>query len=426
MLAKRLSKPVKWGLLALCALVFSSPALANPQLTAGTGKARIDPAPALFPIDNGMGDASFTGVHDPLYARALVTQKDGTKVIMVVADMIDLPDEVYARVTDRISKTYGIARDHIWITATHVHTVPWSLAKGYEQTITEGIMAAAAQADAHQEPVTAGAGQGKAYININRDEETAKGFILGQDPSGPSDKTVRVAGFFRTDGTPLAILANYAVHAVTLHSSVTGDGHSSLISADIPGATDAFVDAHYGNTITFWTSGAAGDQNPIMMSFYAEPGADGKPIATDLKADGFTLAERWGQNLGLEIIRVTDRIKPQSVMTPLIARQSVVTCPTKVNAQVMKPIRLSYLGIGDIDLLAISGETNTMIDHHMREKIAGREPITLTLTNGYSGYLPDDASYARGQTFEVQHSFMAPGCVEKAIVEGALKLLDKK
>ncbi len=395
------------------------------SLTAGTGKATITPALTLFPIDNGTGDAPFSAVHDPLYARALVLQKGDTKVILVVADIIDLPDEVYERLIRRISTDYGVARDHIWLTATHVHTVPWHWANGYEKTVTDGIMLAIKQADAHPEPVSVGSGEGMAYININRDEETPHGFILGQNPAGASDKTVRVAGFFRPDGTPLAILANYAVHAVTLHSSVTGNGHSSLISADIPGATDAFVDTHYGNVTTFWTSGAAGDQNPIMMSFYAEPGADGKPVATDLQAGGFMLVERWGQNLGLEIIRITDRIKPQTVTAPLLAQQTVTSCPAK-EAGAVKNIRLSHLSIGPVDLLAVSGEVGTVIDQNLREKLAGHNPILLTLTNGYSGYIPDDASYARGQTFEVQHSFMAGGCAEKAIVNGGLKLLDPK
>ena len=244
------------GRFLMCALLgaivlVAIPAIAAPsQFTAGTGKAGIDPATALFPIANGTGDAPFSAIHDPLFARALVLQKGGTKAIVVVADVIALPDDIYDRLVNRISTTHGVAKDHVWLTATHVHPVPWSFAKGYEQSVTDGVMAAVARADRHQEPVSAGFGTGKAYININRDEETANGFILGQDPSGPSDKTVRVAGFFRADGTPLAILANYAVHAVTLHSSVTGEGHTSLVSADIPGATNAFVDAHYGNTMT--------------------------------------------------------------------------------------------------------------------------------------------------------------------------------
>lgn len=404
------------------ACLTATPAQAG--LSAGTGKAKIDPSATLFPIDNGAGDAPFNGVHDSLYARALVLDQDGTKTALVVVDAVNLPDDVYDRIVARITRTYGIAKDRIWLSATHVHTVPWSLAKGYEQTISDGIMAAIAEARKAPEAVTAGAGTGMAFININRDERTPNGFILGQDPSGPSDKTVRVVGFFRPDGTPKAILANYAVHAVVLHSSVTGTGRNSLISADLPGAADSFVDAHYPGAMTFWTSGAAGDQNPILMSFYAEPGADGKPVLSDLKASGFTLVDRWGQNLGLEIIRVVDSIKPQPVTTPIRAAETVMNCPVKADGKT-KPLRLSWLGIGPIDLLGVSGEVGTRIDHRLRGRMEGRSPVMLTLTNGYGGYLPDDASYARGQTFEVDHSFFAPGCLETAIVDTALTLMSK-
>lgn len=47
----------------------------------------------------------------------------------------------------------------------------------------------------------------------------------------------------------------------------------------------------------------------------------------------------------------------------------------------------------------------------------------MTLTNGYAGYLPDDASYVRGNTFEVDHSFFLPRCAESGIVDAAARLL---
>lgn len=405
------------------AVVTAVPASAG--LTAGTGKAKIDPAASLFPLDNGSGDAPFNGVHDSLYARALVLEQDRVRTIVVVTDTTNLPDDVYDRLVARIADRYRVAKDRIWLTSTHVHTVPWSLGKGYEQTVSDGVLAAIGEAMKTPEAVTVGSGAGMAFINVNRDEQTAKGFILGQDPSGPSDKTVRVVGFFRADNTPKAILANYAVHAVILHSSVTGVGHNSLISADLPGATDSFVDAHYVGAMTFWTSGAAGDQNPIMMSYYAEPGADGTPVVTDLKAAGFMLVDRLGQNLGLEIIRVVDAIRPQPVTTPIHAAQTIVRCPVKATDRAPKPLRISWLGIGPINLVGVSGEVGAVIDRRLRERTGGHATVLMTLTNGYAGYLPDDASYARGNTFEVDHSFLLPGCAESAIVDTAARLMTR-
>jgi hypothetical protein len=411
------------ALLAARHAATAAPAAA-PGLLAGTGKALIDPPPAQLPVRNN-SDSPLVAIHDSLYARALMLQGRDSKAIVVVADVIALPDEFYEQAVVRIAAACGVARDHVLLSATHVHTVPWSMGNGYGEVVLAGIMAAVEQAQKHLEPVRIAAGKGQAFINMNRDEAAADGFILGQDPEGPSDKTVRVVGFFRADGSPLAILANYAVHAVSLYSSDTAGAHAAMVSADIPGVADRFVDEHYGarRTLSFWTSGAAGDQNPVLMSYHAEPGSDGKVQPSDMQSAGFMITGRLGQALALEIIRVTDRLVPKEMTTALRAEQSVISCPDKLDPHTQHSLRISYLGIGAVDLVGISGEVTTLIDRHLRERLGGRDPLLLTLTNGYSGYLPDEASYARGVTFEVGKSQFAPDCVEASIIEHARALL---
>src|SRR6267154_3969054 len=302
-------------------------AAAETQLLAGTGRATIDPPQSLFPIRNG-NDSPLISVHDSLYARALDLHDAGSRAILVVVDAIILPDEFYEQAVGRISERYAVPRDHVLISATHTHTVPWTMGKGYGELVIAGMLTAIEQAQQRLEAVRVGTGTGLAYINMNRDEPTANGFILGQDPEGPSDKTVRVVGFLRADGSPLAIIANYAVHAVSLYSSDTAGEHAAMTSADIPGVVDRFVDEHYGaqRTETFWTSGAAGDQNPILMSFHAEPQSDGSVVTSDLKSAGFMITERLGQALALEVIRVADRLKAQPVTTEMRATQTVISC----------------------------------------------------------------------------------------------------
>ncbi len=401
-----------------------SASISPASLEAGTGMAGIDPAPSQFPIRNG-NDAPLVAVHDSLYARALVLDSAGAKAILVVVDVIILPEEFYEHAVSAISERFKVPRARILLAATHTHTVPWGMGNGYDALVLAGMLAAIDQAQHRLEAVRVGTGSGLAYIHMNRDESSATGFILGQDPEGASDKSVRVAGFFRADGSPLAIIANYAVHAVSLYSSETAAEHAALVSADIPGVVDRFVNEHYGahRTETFWTSGAAGDQNPILMSFHAEPQSDGRVVTSDMQAAGFTVTQRLGQALALEVIRVTDRLPPQPVSAPVRAAQAVVSCPDKANPGLMRPLRIPYLGIGPVDLVGISAEVGTLIDRHLRERLDARSPLLLTLTNGYAGYLPDDASYARGKTFEVRKSLFAPGCAEGLIIERTQELL---
>ncbi len=430
---RRRFRPVIVAMIAACTAQAAAGATAaagaaapagEASLQAGTGRATIDPPPSQFPILNN-NDSPLTSVHDSLYARALVLQGAGTTAIVVVADVIILPDEFYEQAVDRISERYAVSPDHVLIAATHTHTVPWTMGNGYGELVIAGMLAAIEQAQHRLEAVRVGTGNGLAYINMNRDELTANGFILGQDPEGPSDKTVRVVGFLRADGSPLAIIANYAVHAVSLYSSDTAGAHAAQVSADIPGVVDRFVDEHYGaqRTETFWTSGAAGDQNPILMSFHAEPQSDGHIVTSDMKSTGFMLSQRLGQALALEIIRVTDRLRPQPVRTAMRAAQTVISCPAKSDPALLRRLRISYLGIGPVDLVGVSGEVGTLIDRHLRDRLGERSPLLLTLTNGYTGYLPDDASYGRGNTFEVGKSQVAAGCAEGQIIARTQELL---
>jgi hypothetical protein len=394
-------------------------------LLAGTGKALIDPPPPHLPIRNN-NDSPLVAVHDSLYARALVLQQGNSKVVLIVADAIMLPDDFYERAVAKIAAACGVARDHVLLSATHAHTVPWSLDNGYAAVVLDGIMSAVAQAQQQLEPVRIGVGEGRAYINMNRDEMLDGAFILGQDPEGPSDKAVRVVAFFRADGSPAAIFSNYAVHAVSLYSSDTAGAHAAMVSADIPGVANRFVDEHYAarRAQSFWTSGAAGDQNPILMSYHAEPASDGQVRPSDMQAAGFAVTQRLGQALALQIIRVTDRLSPQEVTAPLRAAQSIIECPTKQDAATKQAVRVSYLRVGSVDLLGISGEVTALLDQHLRARLGGADALlTLTLTNGYSGYLPDDAMYARGSTFEVSKTAFAAGCLEKSIIAEAQRLL---
>src|SRR5947208_15231866 len=65
--------------------------------------------------------------------------------------------------------------------------------------------------------------------------------------------------FETIDGTPIAVYYNYAVHAVIA-------GQLDQVSADIPGAASTYVEDSYDdNIVAIWSTGAAGDQNPIYF-----------------------------------------------------------------------------------------------------------------------------------------------------------------
>ena len=88
-------------------------------------------------------------------------------------------------------------------------------------------------------------------------------------------------------------------------------------------------------------------------------------------------------------------------------------------------LRLGLLTVGDVMIGAVNAEVFSPIAQRLKRESPYKATMMATLTNGSarSGYIPDDASYAK-YTFEVLSSRVQPGCAEAAIVNGLLELMD--
>jgi neutral ceramidase len=276
------------------------------------------------------------------------------------------------------------------------------------------VLTAVRRAQAGLQPAKVGFGTGKANVNTNRRApDGSGGWMLGNNPDDVSDKTVAVIRFETASGEPLAIFSNYAVHGTVL-----GPGNLQ-ISADLPGATSRVVETHYNDTVVApWTSGAAGDQDPIYRV-----GTDFKNVAA------------LGQLLGEEVIKVADGIKT-SARARIRGMQKVVTCPGKRTVQSPGPdreyktedsdpvpIRLSLLVINDIAIAGVSGEVLTNIGLRLKRESPFNRTIMVTHCNGSSGYLPDDAAYDR-VSYEIISTRVKRGCAENAIVNGLVEMMN--
>src|SRR3954452_24876042 len=64
------------------------------------------------------------GVHDDLYAKAIVLEQDGSKAALVACDLISMPRGVVERAREQIERATGISGARVMISATHSHTGP--------------------------------------------------------------------------------------------------------------------------------------------------------------------------------------------------------------------------------------------------------------------------------------------------------------
>ncbi len=414
------------------------------------GAAKVDVTPS-----QGELPSNSYGVLDRLYARAIVLDNGAATAALVSVDAGGISDAIWQTVTKQLESDLGIPTVNVLLTATHTHSAGFQRGPDYPQKIVEAVRLAKQKLT----PARVGYGTGASYINVNRqiiDPQTHR-WWEGPNREGPSDKTVAVIKFETTQGEPIAAYYNYAVHAVVA-------GQLDQISADIPGAASTYVeDSLDGQVVALWSSGAAGDQNPIYyqqtydlrdirtkeyarrgvdISNAMPPGGEGlnrsDPVVLRLMDQQRQMVKSMGQFLGEEVLHVMRGIERSETAVPLYGASATIQCPGRERTNQGRAgfegtykdggpveIRLGLLRIGDVMIGAVNAEVFNSIAQRLKKESLHKPTMMATLTNGSarSGYIPDDASFGK-YTFEVLSSRLQPGCAESAIVNGILALIE--
>ena len=438
-----------------CALLLCGMSLVSVSAAEGgplrVGAARVDitPAPdAALPMAGyGGRTQGFRGIHDRLYVRAIVLDDGTTQAALVAWETLFVPEAVWAETSGQIAAETGIRPEHLLLSAVHNHGAPTLTGaqgtpqqQAYTASVRNGAVEAVRRAKAQLRPARAGIGAAKAYVNVNRREfSPGRGWWLGYNDEGPSDKTVTVLRFEDLAAKPIAFWINYPVHVVVMGP----ENHQ--VTGDLAGATSRFVEQHYlGNdrprsdagmplrlrpeerttgdgVVAVWTSGAAGDQNPVSMA----------------SGEDFTLVDALGKILGEAVVRAAADVKTTPEAS-IRGAQKVVTCPGrrvepgptpraeyKFNDADPISLRLGLLTINDIALAGVSGEVFTLIARRLQRESPAAHTVMVTHSNGSSGYVPDDAAFET-VSYEITASRLKPGCAEGAIVNGFLELIGKR
>jgi neutral ceramidase len=232
------------------------------ELRAGVAKADLDP-PLGIPMA-GYGAARFAkGTLDALEARVLAISDGSRSIALITLDLCFTFDE---KAMDQIRSDVRSTVDEVIFHASHTHSGPtYSEAPGAVQHAVPRIEGAIRSAAAAMVPVKIGNGWGQIYIGFNRryiETDGAVKMFWRNEPkistTFPVDPTVGVIRIDRRDGTPLAILVNYACHPVVLGPDNFG------YSADYPGEMRRVVEQAMGHeSMAFFLQGAPGDINPF-------------------------------------------------------------------------------------------------------------------------------------------------------------------
>ncbi len=394
--------------------------VARAELRAGAARVEITPDVKAMPVPLGgyaaRRGAPATGVHDPVYARALVLSDGATKVGIVSLDLCFLPANVKAEVLRRVEAAglRGLDSAHLLLAATHTHSAPDPLAMHRGNTFTaikgwthfdrrlldftaDRIAQALVTAEGRMVPARIGSGA-VALPGRNRNRR-------GDPVTDPELIALKVE---TAEGRPLAAIVNFAAHP-TLY-----DDRMMDISADWPGIMTGRLEQKMGaGAVCLFLNGAEGDASPN--------GVDDKPAGEKVAAYGEALADAaWSLLKGLNL--------PSEV--PLAAWMQAVTLPPrKPNALFLiaaaelgcsleqakalvaglmpTTTQIGFVRVGDLLLMGFPCEPSGALG--LAAKAAARKagfqrPAVVALANDWLAYALTPEQYRAGK-YEAGMSF---------------------
>lgn len=395
---------------------------AEPGLLAGAAKRSIVPP---FPTHmGGFNDRLqfFTGVHDEIFARALVLDNGETTLVLIGSDLMAIDAELVMLARQAITAETGIPAASILISCAHNHSAPSYYQKNkpgeadaepsLKKFLAKQFADAAIDAYRQRVPARAGFGAGK-LVGATRNRQQKNSDVI--------DPQVGVLRIEEREGRKsIATLFNFTGHPVVIGST------NLLLSGEFPGAAARTIEQVLGGVAIF-TQGACGD---ITVNRSGDPFQEieriGRTIAGEvIKTSGFItctesiplkgasksiqlparpvvplaeaeaalkrseelLSDARNRNLsGATIQNLEDR---KTVLQIAVKRaEQIAKDPSKREDQIAAEVQV--LQAGDVFFVAIPGELFVEYGLEMRARIhqeSGKAMCLVGYANGYVGYI---------------------------------------
>ncbi|MBL0157055.1 MAG: neutral/alkaline non-lysosomal ceramidase N-terminal domain-containing protein [Bryobacterales bacterium] len=346
-----------------------------------------------------------TGVHDPLFHKIVALDDGRTQFFLVSTDIALFSPAFYDEFCAELKQQTGIERSNVWWSATHTHSAPelgppglaraflagryehepdWEYAREVKRKLIAGIV----EAHSKLAPARLSVGVTTSNANINRRARDVDGRIsLGLNPDGPVDRQVGLIRLDRLDGSPIALIANYAMHGTVL------GGKNQLISGDAPGIVAAYVEQKLGAPMLF-LNGATGDIAPIYS------------VYDDFKRVRIT---EFNVLLGDRIVQASRALAPAASPVNLKAGEVIVETPLRAGlqwpeelaayltpeSQVRLPVRFLRIN-AETEVWAAPLELFCEIAMDVRRQSPAANTFYFGYTNGWLGYLPTGKAFPEG------------------------------
>lgn len=434
-----------------------------PVLRAGIAHVDITP-PLGVSLAGHFHDRAAQGIHDPLFVKCLALDNGHHRVALGIVDNCLIPREVFDAAKSALTASIGLPPGHSMLAATHTHSGPTVApifqsepVAGYADLLVEAIRQGVSDAFARLEPVQFAWGQavvaeevynrrwymkpgsipanpfGEASDKVKTNPPVADKNLI--EPAGPTDPTIPFIALRRRDGTPLAVLANYALHYV-------GDTEPSVISADYFGYFATALERHLVSSsapfLAMLSNGASGNINNINFlrgnpsgKPYERMQSVGEKVAAAVAehyqraafSDWIPLAVA-SREVELGVRKPSDADKQrareqvgEAPKPPLKTPEQIYARETLLLAEYPDTVSvpLQALRIGPVGIAAMACEVFVEIGLALKASSPFALTMPIELANGYYGYLPTAEHHALGgyETWRARSSYLMPDSAAK-------------
>src|SRR3954467_173971 len=389
-------------LILVLALIVAPPASARADLRASAVKVDITPQNSQWLL--GYQARQSNGVHDNIYHRVLALEASGTAFYLISTDVCLFSPNFHDTVMRELQRRTGIDQAHVWWSVTHTHAAPelgppdmykallgrsdhdWD--REYTAFATNALIEAVKTAHGKLEPARLSFATTTANANINRRARDVDGKIsLGLNPDGPVDRQVNLLRLTRPDGSPIALVVNYAMHGTVM------SGQNLKISGDAPGIVTSYLEEQLGSTVLY-VNGAAGNIAPIY-SVYADPSSGQLSQFRGLLGDRVLAAVRtMAAGTDRVVIRHGRHVVETARRDDLVWPDELAPYATSNRERIKLSVR--FVAINDTVIWSAPVEMFCEIAMNIRERSPFKQTFYFGYTNGWFGYLPTAQGFAEG------------------------------
>jgi hypothetical protein len=379
---------------------------------AGIAVEVITPAEPMWLAGYASRTKPADGKEHDLHVKALALEDpEGSKFVLLTADLIGVPRLLGEAVAAAVQKRSGLPRERLMLTISHTHCGP-AIADNlsdmylmpeseaakigpYTDSLRKKMIDVIVKALAGLKPATLSVGKGTARFAVNRRKPTPKGVINDANPGGPVDHDVPILRV-ECDGKLLAVAFGYACHNTTMQYYHWSGDYAGFAQIDLE-------KKHPGITALFW-AGCGGDANPLPRSKielcrkYGKELADAVDAVLENKLEPITgtLSARYA-TIALPFASIpdgaqiaADRLSKNHAIRKRAERfKKIMDAGGKIDDHYRHyPVQVIRLG-DQVVWVALGGEVVVDYSRRLKKELAGKQAVWVTgYANDVMAYIP--------------------------------------